>query len=81
MEAFLVPVWAKWQLNMELRQKTAVLVVFGWVLCGSLDWLERRACAKSIQYDSGWLRWTVLSSHVMDQWDYTWLVNQRALVW
>lgn len=63
MEAFLVPVWAKWQLNMELRQKTAVLVVFGWVPCGSLDWLERRACAKSIQYDGGWLRWTVLSSH------------------
>ncbi|KAF7674179.1 hypothetical protein GT037_007945 [Alternaria burnsii] len=63
MEVFLVPVRARWQLKMELRQKTAVLVVFEWVLCGSLDWLERRACARSIQCDGGWLLWIVLSSH------------------
>ena len=63
MEVFLVPVRARWQLTMELRQKTAVLVVFEWVLCGSLDWLERRACARSIQCDGGWLLWIVLSSH------------------
>lgn len=75
-EAFVVPVWAIWQLNIELRQKMAVLVVFG---MGAM-WVSRTVwnAEHLLNRFSAGLYYRVI---LMEQSDYTWLLSQTALVW